>query len=127
MHPGAALASQGPAGYRGPFVETRVSECPVIRRCREGVAEGSSGMTTRQQDTPAPPKPKQTPFERFLALPGVQHAKTYPRGYWMLCPVHHDNEESLMFWEDEGVNVIIGCRTFCSASCRIILSPLLGN
>ena len=72
-------------------------------------------MTTQQRDTAAVPRAKQTPLERFLALPGVQHAKSYSRGYRMLCPVHGDHKESLMFWEDEndghvGILCFTGCK-----------------
>ncbi len=72
-------------------------------------------MTTRQQDRPASPQPKQTPYERFLALPGVQQAKPYPRGYRLLCPAHHDTEESLICWEDE-IDGHVGL--MCFANCQ---------
>src|SRR5712691_10599925 len=72
-------------------------------------------MTTRQQDRPASPQPKQTPYERFLALLGVQQAKPYPRGYRLLCPAHHDTEESLICWEDE-IDGHVGL--MCFANCQ---------
>ena len=72
-------------------------------------------MITRQQDRPASPQPKQTPYERFLALPGASRAKPYPRGYRLLCPAHHDTEESLIFWEDEIDGHVGIC---CFANCQ---------
>ena len=72
-------------------------------------------MSIREPETKAKPKIAQTPYERFLALPGVQHAKLYPRGYKMLCPVHHDTEESLIFWEDESDGHV---GLMCFANCQ---------
>lgn len=79
-------------------------------------------MTTRQQDTPAPPKAKPTPFEQFFALPGTSHAKPYSRGYQLCCPVHGDKRASMIFWEDEddghvGIHCFAGCTRadICSA------------
>ena len=77
--------------------------------------EGEGNMTTQQQDIQTSTKAEQTSYGRFLALPGVQRAKPYPRGYRMLCPVHHDTEESLIFWEDES-NGHVGL--FCFANCQ---------
>ncbi len=60
-------------------------------------------------------KTQMSPLERFLALPGVQQAKPFSRGWRMRCPVHDDHEESLQFWEDEtdghvGIQCFVNCR-----------------
>ena len=73
-------------------------------------------MTIQERRSTAPSvKTKQTSLEQFLALPGVEHAKRYTRGYRMLCPVHNDTEESLMFWEDESDGHV---GVFCWANCQ---------
>ena len=73
-------------------------------------------MTRQERRSTEPPaKTKHTPLERFLALPGAERAKRYTRGYRMLCPVHHDTEESLMFWEDESDGHV---GVFCWANCQ---------
>src|SRR6266700_3466147 len=78
---------------------------------------------TRPLDMTADEK-KHTPLERFLALPGVLHAKPYPRGYRMLCPAHHDRVASLMFWEDEGDGHV---GMLCFAGCqRVDICAALG-
>ena len=70
-------------------------------------------MIPQQQDTQR--NTKQTPLDRFLALPGTSHAKAYSRGYQMCCPVHGDKKASLIFWEDDqdghvGLHCFAGCQ-----------------
>jgi hypothetical protein len=58
---------------------------------------------------------------QLLASPAQAQLSHFPAGWVVLT------DEMVLDFDAWGVNVIIRCRTFCFASCYILLPSQLGN